>query len=92
MGASLGPVLANIIMTELEKAVVDDLVKSGKIKFYVRYVDDNPLLVKSEKLNDPGTFQQFHKNAVDKFDDCVPHFLDLEIHPDGISSIRSFVN
>ena len=25
MGASLGPVLANIIMTELEKAVVDDL-------------------------------------------------------------------
>ena len=40
MGSSLGPVLANIIMTELEKIVVSDLINSGVIKFYVRYVDD----------------------------------------------------
>ena len=26
--------------------------------------------------------------TVDKFEDCVPHFLDLEIHPDGISIYR----
>ena len=92
MGASLGPVLANIIMTELEKIVVDDLVKSGKIKFYARYVDDTLLLVKPEDLNDiQARFNNFHKNlefTVDKFDDCVPHFLDLEIHPDGISIYR----
>ena len=41
MGASLGPVLANIIMTELEKAVVNRLIHSGRIKFYARYVDNN---------------------------------------------------
>ena len=39
MGESLGPVLANIIMTECEKVIVDNLVKEGTIKFYVCYVD-----------------------------------------------------
>ena len=40
MGASLGPFLANIILTELEKIVVRPLVDSGMLKFYIRYVDD----------------------------------------------------
>ena len=35
MGASLGPVMVNIIMTECEKVVVDNLVKEGTTKFYV---------------------------------------------------------
>ena len=35
MGASLGPVMANIIMTECEKVIVVNLVKEGTIKFYV---------------------------------------------------------
>ena len=33
----------------------------------------------------------YHKNlefTVDKFEDCVPHFLDLEIHPDGLSILK----
>ena len=51
MGASLGPVLANIIMTELEKTVVDKLIRSGRIKFYARYVDDTLLLVKSQRTS-----------------------------------------
>ena len=38
MGASLGPVMANIIMTECEKLIVVNLVKEGTIKFYVLYV------------------------------------------------------
>ena len=92
MGASLGPVLANIIMTEMERCVVDDLIQSGKIKFYCRYVDDTLLLVKPEDLDETlHKFNNFHRNlefTVDKFDDCVPHFLDLEIHPDGISIYR----
>ena len=36
-------------------------------------------------------FNSFHKNlefTVDRFDDCIPHFLDLEIHPDGLSIYR----
>ena len=39
MGASLGPVSANIIMTGCEKVIVDSLVTEGTIKFYVCYVD-----------------------------------------------------
>ena len=92
MGASLGPVLANIIMTELERVVVDDLIKAGKIKFYARYVDDTLLLVKPDDVDEIlNHFNKFHKNiefTVDRFEDCVPHFLDLEIHPDGNSIYR----
>ena len=92
MGACLGPVLANIIMTELEKVVVDRMISSGLVKFYTRYVDDTLLLVKPDDID--GILQQFnrfHPNlefTVDRFEDCVPHFLDLEIHPDGISIYR----
>ena len=46
VGSSLGPVLANIIMTELERVIVEPLIASGKIKFYVRYVGDILLLAK----------------------------------------------
>ena len=92
MGASLGPVLANIIMTELERVVVDRLIQSGTIKFYARYVDDTLLLVKPEDVNGIlQEFNEFHRNlefTVDKFENCVPHFLDLEIHRDGLSIFR----
>ena len=40
MGASLGPVFTNIIVTECEKVIADNLVKEGTFKFYIRYVDD----------------------------------------------------
>ena len=40
MGSSLRPVLANIIMTELDRVIVEPLLTSGKSKFYVRYVSD----------------------------------------------------
>ena len=89
MGACLGPVLANFIMTKLERVVVDKLIQQGKIKFYTRYVDDTLLMVKPEDIDEIlRKFNQFHKNlkfTVDKFENSVPHFLDLEIHPDGVS-------
>ena len=92
MGASLGPVLANIIMTELERVVVDDLVNAGTIKFYARYVDDTLLMVKPEDVDSIlNRFNGFHQNlefTVDRFDNVVPHFLDLEIHRSGISIYR----
>ena len=92
MGASLGPVLANIIMTELELKVVDRLIQNGQIKFYARYVDDTLLLVKPEDVDGIlQEFNNFHNNiqfTVDKFENCVPHFLDLEVHRDGLSIYR----
>ena len=51
MGASLGLVLANIIMTECEKVIVDNLLKKGTIKFYIRYVDDTLLLVRWQDID-----------------------------------------
>ena len=91
MGASLGPVLANIIMTELEKEIVDDLLKDN-IRFYCRYVDDTLMLVKPNDIQQVlNKFNSFHKNlqfTVDTFENKIPHFLDLEIHPDGISIYR----
>ena len=92
MGASLGPVLANIIMTELETVVVDRMIQSGRIKFYARYVDDTLLLVKPEDVDEIlKEFNSFDKNlefTVDTFENCVPHFLDLEIHRDGLLIFR----
>lgn len=48
MGAQLGSVLANIMMTEFEKVIVDNLVKERTIRFYVPYGDDTLSL--AEKL------------------------------------------
>ena len=80
MGASLGPVLANIIMSELELKIVDDLLHSGIIKFYARYVDDTLIMVKSEHIETILTkFNSFHKSlklTVDKFEHETPHFLE----------------
>ena len=92
MGASLGPVLANIIMTELERVVVDDLITNGTLKFYSRYVDDTLLMVKPDDVDAVlQKFNQFHRNlefTVDRFENSIPHFLDLEIHRTGISIYR----
>ena len=45
MDGSLGPVLANIIMTDCEKIIADKLIEDEIIKFYIRYVDDTLLVI-----------------------------------------------
>ena len=60
MGSPLGPVLVNIIMTELEKKVIKKFVDDGTIKFYGRYVDDALLVIKPK---DTGRIHQ----ALNKF-------------------------
>ena len=83
MGASLGPVLANIILTELEKVVVKPLIDSGMLKFYIRYVDDTLVLMKRSDLDHVlRELNSFHRNlkfTVDDFSDGNVHFLDLLI-------------
>ena len=84
MGSSLGPVLVNAIMTELEKIVVDKLIKDGIIKFYIRYVDDTLVLAKEKDIvNIMKEFNSFDKNikfTMDKFDNGKVHFLDIKIN------------
>ena len=92
MGALLGLVLANIIMAECEKVIVDNLVKKGTIKFYICYVDDTLLLVKRQDIDKVlKAFNEFNKNikfTIDRFENKTPHFLDLEICPNGFTFFR----
>ena len=88
MGASLGPHLANIIMTEYEKVIVDNLVNERIIKFYVPYVDGILLLFQRQHIEKVlKAFNGFDKNlkfTVDRFESESPHFLELEICTNGI--------
>ena len=56
MGSSMGPLLANVIMTELENCIVKKLISDGIIKFYGRYVDDTLLVLK------PSDISKVHEN------------------------------
>ena len=84
MGSSLGPVIANIFMTELEKFILDELINDNIVKFYIRYVDDTLLLVKLEDTDKIlKKFNSFDKNiqfTVDKFLNGNVHFLDIKIN------------
>ena len=81
MGSSLGPVIANIFMTELEKFILDELINDNIVKFYIRYVDDTSLLVKPEDTDKIlKKFNSYDKNiqfTVDKFLNGNVHFLDI---------------
>ena len=86
MGPTLGPLLANVIMIDLEEKV---------IKFYARYVDDTLFVIKHKNV---GHIQNLLNNidsnlcfTVDLFQNEV-HFLDLELSPDGILIFRKNTN
>ena len=88
MGSSLGPLLANIIMPKLERTIIKKIIDDKILLFYGRYVDDTLVVIKKEHLQLHNALNSFDKNqkfTVDLFDNVVPHFLDIEIHPDGLS-------
>ena len=92
MGSSLGPVLANIILTEFERVIISDLISSGTIQFYKRYVDDTLVLIKPSDI--PMVLAKFNefltnlKFTVDTFPDGVIQFLDIKISVDGTDIYR----
>ena len=57
MGSCLAPVLANIILTEFEKQIVEDLIQAGAIKFYRPRVDDTLVLI--QPCDIPSTLKKF---------------------------------
>ena len=72
-GVSMGclaRVLANVILTEFEKAIVNYVIKTGIITFYRRYVDD--VLIKPKDIPFVlDKFKSFEKNlkfTVDNFE------------------------
>ena len=83
MGSSLWPVLANVVITEFDRIVVDKLIKDGLIKFYIKHVDDTLVLAKVEVTdNSTKQFNSFDKSiqfTIDKFEDGIVHFVDIKI-------------
>ena len=96
MGSSLGPVLANIIMTELEEIVVKPFIENEILKFYCRYVDDTLLLLKRSDINNVhSAFNKFDPNlkfTVDGFENTTPHFLDININQSVLSIYKKPTN
>eukprot|EP00111_Clytia_hemisphaerica_P020238 TCONS_00059660-protein len=96
MGSSLGPVLANLIMTELEEKVVRPLITKGTLKFYGRYVDDTLLAIKPKDVKKVHkAFEKFDKNlkfTVDEFKNETPHFLDIDMPTDEFQVYRKPTN
>ena len=92
MGGSLGPVLANIIMTEFKQTVIKQLIDRKLITFYCRYVDDTLLLIKPDMIN--VILDHFHKSdknirfTYNLFENTTLHFLDINISPNGIGIYR----
>ena len=78
MGSCLVPVIANIILTESEKAIVDYLIKTGIIAFYRRLVLIKPKDIPFV-LNKFNSFDKNLKFTVDNFENSKINFLDLEI-------------
>ena len=46
MSSCLGPFLANIIMTEMEKTIIEKFIDDRIFLFYERYVDDTLVVIK----------------------------------------------
>jgi hypothetical protein len=75
--SSLGPVLADIILTEFERLIVSELIADGIIKFYKRYVDDTLVLIKPSNISAVlakfNSFDPYLNCTVDTFPDGVVH-------------------
>ena len=89
MGSSLGPLLANIIMTEMENTIIKKFIVDKVLLFYGRYVDKTLVVIRWEHLRlVQDALNNFGKNmnfTVDTFNNVVSHFRDTEIHPDGLN-------
>ena len=96
MGSLLGPVMTNIIMTELENKVIKTLMSDGTAKFYCWFVDDTLLVVKLQDVSHIyKLLKGFDKNlkfTIHLFENEVPHFLDWEMSPDRVSIYRIDTN
>lgn len=81
MGSPLSPILADLVMRELEKRALDKIW--FHIPLYYRYVDDI-ILAAPKNLTDYilDTFNSFHNRLQftkeDSIDDCIP-FLDVRL-------------
>jgi len=81
MGSPLSPIIADLVMEDLEKSVLDTI--NVDIQFYYRYVDDIIMALPNNKVDlIVDSFNEQHerlKFTVEFKDDHVINFLDLSI-------------
>ena len=86
--SSLGPLLVNIIVNEMEKTIIKKFIDDKILLFYGCCVDDTLVITKREYLklvpDDTNSFDRNLNFTFDTFDNVVPLFLNIEIHPDGL--------
>ena len=70
MGFSLGRLLANILMTDLEEKVIKPLINDNAVKFYARYVHNILFVIKRE-------YARRVRNLLNNFDPHLRFTVDL---------------
>ena len=86
----LGTLLANVIMTELESSIADNLFKDNLLTFYeILYSWHTSINTGLAKLN---SFDSSLKFTVDKFDDGVAQYLDIKIKDSDINTVLNKLN
>ena len=77
MGSSLVPVLANVIMTEFERLVVNKLIK--EVLYYICKRE-----VKVEDIDNImkefNSFDKIIQFIIDRFEGGIVHFLDIRVN------------
>ena len=88
MGGYLEPELANIIWTECEKVIVNQLIEKNIVKLIIRYLVDNLLIIRKKRLdvvlNKFNSFNKNSKSTINAFEDWVSHFLDIDNSPNNL--------
>ena len=64
-----------MVITEVERLVVDKLIKDGLVKFYIRYVDSTLVLVKVKDINNImkqlNSFEKSIEFTIDRLEDGI---------------------
>ena len=64
-----------MVITEVERPVVDKLIKDGLVKFYIRYVDSTLVLVKVKDINNImkqlNSFEKSIEFTIDRLEDGI---------------------
>ena len=75
-------------MTELERKVIKQFIGDETLMFYGCYVDDTLVVIQLEDLNRVhnalNNFDHNLKFTLDTYSWSFLHFLDIEIHTDGL--------
>jgi len=81
MGSSLSPIIANMVIEDLENSIIQSL--GFELKIYLRYVDDIMIVAPNNKISFiQEKFNNYHeriKFTIEKINNNKLKFLDLDV-------------